>query len=134
MNIEEALVKRLLDHAGLKALINDKIYPEEIPQGTQLPAVFWIKVSDIKDHFLTGQSNLERPIYQFTAQANSKGAVTPVAEQIKKALCDYQGDLHGVEVQKIELQNELSSMEKSSDGTIRIFYEDLEFEITFVKE
>ena len=134
MNIEEALVKKLLDHAGLKALIGSKIYPEEIPQGTQLPAVFWIKVSDIKDHFLTGQSNLERPIYQFTAQANSKGAVRPVAEQIKKALSDYQGDLYGVEVQKIELQNELSSMEKSSDGTIRVFYEDLEFEITFVKE
>ena len=134
MDIEEALVKKLLNNTGLKALINDKIYPEEIPQGTQLPAVFWIKVSDIKDHFLTGQSNLERPIYQFTAQANSKGAVKPVAEQIKAALCDYQGDLHGVEVQKIELQNELSSMEKSSDGTIRIFYEDLEFEINFIKE
>ena len=134
MNIEEALTKRLLEYPSLKALINNKIYPEEIPQGTQLPAVFWIKVSDIKDHFLTGQSNLERPIYQFTAQANLKGAVKPVAEQIKAALCDYQGDLHGVEVQKIELQNELSSMEKSSDGTIRIFYEDLEFEVTFVKE
>jgi len=134
MNIEEALVKKLLDHAGLKALIGSKIYPEEIPQGVTLPAVFWIKVSDIKDHFLTGQSNLERPIYQFTAQANSKGAVKPIAEEIKKALCDYQGDLHGVEVQKIELQNELSSMEKSADGTIRIFYEDLEFEVTFIKE
>lgn len=134
MNIEEALVKRLLDYPGLKALINNKIYPEEIPQGTQLPAVFWIKVSDIKDHFLTGQSNLERPIYQFTTQANSKGAVKPVAEQIKAALCDYQGDLHGVEVQKIELQNEFSSMEKSADGTIKVYYEDLEFEITFVKE
>ena len=134
MNIEEALVKKLLDHAGLKALIGSKIYPEEIPQGTQLPAVFWIKVSDIKDHFLTGQSNLERPIYQFTAQANSKGAVKPVAEQIKAALCDYQGDLHGVEVQKIELQNEFSSMEKSADGTIKVYYEDLEFEINFIKE
>ena len=134
MNIEEALVKRLLDYPGLKALINNKIYPEEIPQGTTLPAVFWIKVSDNKDHFLDGQCKTERPIYQFTAQANSKGDVKPVAEQIKAALCDYQGDLYGIEVQKIELQNEFSSMEKSSDGTIRIFYEDLEFEITFVKE
>ncbi len=131
MNIEEALVKKLLDHAGLKALIGSKIYPEEIPQGVALPAVFWIKVSDNKDHFLDGQCKTERPIYQFTAQASTKGAVKPIAEEIKKALCDYQGDLHGIEVQKIELQNEISSMEKSSDGTIRIFYEDLEFEITF---
>jgi hypothetical protein len=134
MNIEEAMVEHLLNYPGLKALINDKIYPEEIPQKTKLPAVFWIKVSDNKDHFLDGQCKTERPIYQFTAQANSKGAVKPVAEQIKKALCDYQGILHGVEVQKIELQNEFSSMEKNGDGTVRIFYEDLEFEITFVKE
>jgi len=134
MNIEEALVKRLLDYPGLKALISNKIYPEEIPQGVTLPAVFWIKVSDVKDHLLTGQCKTERPIYQFTAQADTKAAAKNVAAQIKAALIDYQGDLYGVEVQKIELQNEFSSMEKSSDGTIRIFYEDLEFEVTFVKE
>lgn len=134
MNIEEAFTAYLLNHPGLKSLINKKFYPEEIPQRTVLPAVFWIKVSDNKDHFLDGQCKTERPIYQFTAQANSKGAVKPVAEQIKKALCDYQGDLYGIEVQKIELQNELSSMEKSNDGTVKVYYEDLEFEITFVKE
>lgn len=134
MNIEEAMVEYLLNYSGLKALIDDKIYPEEIPQKTKLPAVFWIKVSDNKDHFLDGQCKTERPVYQFTAQANSKGAVKPVTEQIKKALCDYQGILYGVEVQKIELQNEFSSMEKNADGTIRVFYEDLEFKVTFVKE
>lgn len=134
MNIEEAMVEYLLNYSGLKALIDDKIYPEEIPQKTKLPAVFWIKVSDNKDHFLDGQCKTERPVYQFTAQANSKGAVKPVTEQIKKALCDYQGILYGVEVQKIELQNEFSSMGKNADGTIRVFYEDLEFKVTFVKE
>lgn len=134
MDIEEALVKYLLDHPGISALIGNKIYPEEIPQNIKLPAVFWIKISDIKDHFLDGQCKTERPVYQFTAQASTKGAVKPIAEQIKVALCDYQGMLNGVFVQKIELQNEISSMEKSSDGTLRVFYIDLEFEVTFVKE
>ena len=134
MDIEEALVKKLLDHAGLKALIGSKIYPEEIPQGVTLPAVFWIKVSDVPEHTLTGQSELEQPVYQFTAQANSKGAVKPVAEQIKKALCDYQGVMGGITVQKIELQNKFSSMDKNNDGTIKVYYEDLEFQIFFIKE
>lgn len=134
MNIEEAVVKYLLDYPGLKALISNKIYPEEIPQSTKLPAVFWIKVSDIKEHFLSGQSDVENPIYQFTAQADTKAEARKVAEQIKAALCDYQGILYGVTIQKIELQNEISGMEKSSDGTLKVYYEDLEFEITFVKE
>ena len=131
MNIEEAVVKYLLDYPGLKTLISNKIYPEEIPQGTKLPAVFWIKVSDIPEHFLSGQSDVESPIYQFTAQAETKAGAKNVAEQIKKALCDYQGVMYGVTVQKIELQNEISSMEKSSDGTLKVYYEELEFEITF---
>ena len=134
MDIEEALVKRLLNYPGLNTLIENKIYPEEIPQGTKLPAVFWIKVSDVKEHFLDGQCKTESPVYQFTAQANSKAEVKPVAEQIEKALCDYQGTLEGIEVQKIELQNEFSSMQKNNDGTVKVFYEDLEFEVTFVKE
>lgn len=134
MNIEEALVKRLLSYTGLKALIGNKIYPEEIPQSTSLPAVFWIKVSDFKEHLLDGQCRTERPIYQFTVQASTKSAVKPISEQIKKALCDYQGVLYGIEVQKIELQNEISSMEKSQDGTVKVYYEDLEFQVTFVKE
>jgi len=134
MNIEEAFTDYLLDHAGLKALISSKLYPEEVPQGTKLPAVFWIKVSDIKDHYLTKQCELERPIYQFTAQASAKTGAKAVATQLKLALSDYQGTMNGVVVQKIELQNEMSSLEKSSDGTTKVFYEDLEFEINFVKE
>lgn len=134
MNIEEALVKKLLAYPGLKALIGSKIYPDEVPQGTKLPAVFWIKVSDFKEHLLDGQCKTERPVYQFTAQANTKGAVKPIAEQIKKTLCDYQGDLYGIEIQKIEQQNEISSMDKNQDGTVKVYYEDLEFQVTFVKE
>lgn len=134
MNIEEAFTAYLLNHSGLKALINNKIYPEEIPQKTALPAVFWIKVSDIKDHYLTGQCELERPIYQFTAQGNTKPEAKNVATQIKAALCDYQGIMNGVTVQKIELQNEMSSLEKSADGTLKVFYEDLEFQIFYIKE
>lgn len=134
MDIEEAFTAYLLNYPGLKALINNKIYPEEIPQGVTLPAVFWIKVSDVPEHTLTGQSEVEEPIYQFTAQANSKGTVKPVAEQIKKALSDYQGIMSGITVQKIELQNKFSSMDKNNDGTIKVYYEDLEFQIFFIKE
>ena len=134
MNIEEAFTAYLLAHPGLVALISGRFFPEELPQGTAYPAVVVIKISDVKDHTLTGQSELERPIYQFTALASTKSIAKAVAVQLKSALSDYQGIMNGVIVQKIELQNEISSLEKSADGTTRVYFEDLEFEINFIKE
>lgn len=128
MNIEEALV------AYLKTKNITKIYPDEIPQNVNLPAATYIKISDIKDHYLTGICELERPIFQFTAYAFTKSAAKTLAKSIKTALNDYQGTLSGIEIQKIELQNELSNLETSPDGTTRVFTEDLEFEINFIKE
>jgi len=134
LEIEAAFTTYLLAQTGLTALISRRFFFEEMPQGTPLPAVVCIKISDIKDHTLTGQSKLERPIFQFTALANTKPAARAVSNQIKAALCDYQGDMGGIFIQKIEQQNELSNLETSSDGTTRVYAEDLEFEINYNKE
>ncbi len=128
MEIEEALV------AYLKTKNITKIYPDEIPQNVNLPAATYIKISDIKDHYLTGICELERPIFQFTAYAFTKSAAKTLAKSIKTALSDYQGILSGFQIQKIELQNELSNLETSPDGTTRVFTEDLEFEVNYIKE
>jgi hypothetical protein len=95
MEIEEALV------AYLKTKNITKIYPDEIPQNVNLPAATYIKISDIKDHYLTGICELERPIFQFTAYAFTKSAAKTLAKSIKTALNDYQGTLSGIEIQKI---------------------------------
>ena len=133
MDIESALIVYLKAHTGLSALISTRLYFEELPQGTSFPAVVIIKISDFKDHYLSGQCELERPIFQFTAMGLTKASARLVANQLKLALCDYQGALSGIAVQKIELQNEITSMEKSADGTTKVYYEDLEFEINYVR-
>lgn len=134
MEIEEAFTSYLLSYTALTALISNRIYPEELPLGTQLPAVVWIKISDVKEHTLEGQYKQEQPIFQFTTYGTTKAAVRAVTNQLKAALCDYRGTLSGIFIQKIELQNEMSNLEKSSDGTLKIYTEDLEFQITFNKE
>ena len=133
MHIEEALVAHLLAQTGLAALISRRFFYEELPQGATLPAVTCNKISDIKDHTLTGQSELERPTYQFIAWASTKAGARAVAEQIKSILSDYQGTMGGITVQKIELQTEMSSLEKSPDGTTKVYFEDLEYQINYIK-
>lgn len=134
MEIEEALTAYLLAQAGLGALISNKFFFEEIPQGTTLPAVVCIKISDIKNHLLTEQDELERPIFQFTSFAQTKAAARNVLNQIKTALCDFNGTMSGIFIQKIEQQSEISNLETTSDGTTKVYTESAEFEINYIKE
>jgi hypothetical protein len=139
MSIEEAITAYLLSRPGLTALIGTRFHFDELEQdkpneSPKLPAVVCSRVSDVKTHTLTGQLTLERPVFQFTALAKTKAACRAVTDQMKAALVDYQGTLSGIEIQKIELQNEMNGLEKSSDGTMKIYTEDLEFEINYVKE
>jgi len=121
-------------YAGLTALVSTRIHYDELPQGEALPSVCVIQVSDVKSHLLTGQCTLERPMYQFTAYAATKAGARAVANQLKAALNDYHGTLSGIVVQKVELQNELSSLETSTDGTVHVYTTDLEYEVNYQKE
>ena len=134
MEIEQAFTAHLLAYVGLKALIDAKLFPEELPQGTVLPAVSYIKISDVKDRTLSGQSKLERPMFQFTAFGTTKASARAVSNQIKLALCDFTGQMGGIAIQLIALENELPDLETSSDGTLKVYTESLEFQINYEKE
>jgi hypothetical protein len=129
--LEAVLTTYLLAHPGLSALIARRFFYDELPQGTALPAVVCIKISDNKIHTFDGQNALERPMIQFTALAYKKIEARAVANQLKAALCDYQGTMGGIEIQKIELDNEISSMQKIDQD--KVYFEDLEFEINFIR-
>jgi hypothetical protein len=133
LELEEALVAYLLEYPGLTTLIGQRLYPDELSQGEKLPAVLYFKVSDVKDHTLAGQNKLERPIFQMTVFAVTKTDARAVANKIKTALNDYVGFMGGIFIQKIELQNELSNLETSSDGIIKVYTEDLEYQINYIK-
>jgi len=131
MHIEDAVLAYLKTQSGLTTLVGTRIYPEEVPETVQLPAVTYILVSNVPIHVLTGKITLERPVYQYTAYAATKAAARAIAAQIALALSDYHGTLSGVVVQKIELQNEMSTLISSADGTNKTYTHDLEFEITY---
>lgn len=99
--------------------------------GLSLPCVIYLKVSDIKNHHLKAQFPLERPIFQFSAYASTKAGARAINNQLQTALNDYQGTLSGLVIQKIELQNEYSTV--GMDGATRYYLEDLEYEVNFVR-
>lgn len=134
MDVYDALVARLKATAAVTDLVGQRIFPDEVPQGKLFPAVFYMTVSDTKDHFITEMSSLESPNIQLTTYADTKDGAAAVAEAIKTAINGYQGTLSGISIQCIKLINELPSMYKSADGTTQMFTHDLEFEVWHDKE
>ena len=137
MEIDEALTTYLLSRPGLTALIGSRLFPDETPQSIDLrtiSAVVYFNVSDTKDHSLTGQNKIENPFYQYTVYSPTRAGARAISNQIKTALCDYQGTLSGLTVQHIKLVNELVSKTTSTDGLIKVNTVDLEFEVIFEKE
>jgi hypothetical protein len=126
LEIEEAFTAYLISQIPTL-----KLYPEEIPQGTDPPAVSYINISDVLDHTLTEQSKLESPVFQFTVLALTKESARTVRNQIEAALKDFAGTMGGIKIQHIKLLNRLSGIKKSPDGTVKVYTEDLEFQISF---
>lgn len=129
MEIEEAIRAYLLTKTAITNLISTRIYTDQL-EGA-LPAIVYQKVSDVKDHTLTGQSELESPVFQLSAYATTKNAARTLSNAIKTALQDYTGTLSGIEIQWIELLNEFSTVEQTPE---KAYVEDLEYQIFFVKE
>lgn len=129
--IEEALTTYLLAQSGLTALIGARFFPDLLEDDSDLPAVVYLDVSNVPEHTLGGQLDLESPVIQFTAYATTKAGAKAVAAQLKTALSDYHGTLSGVPVQYIKLLNELSTVDTTGDGMIRVYTTDLEYEVNF---
>jgi len=132
MEIEEALTTYLLAQTGLTALIDRRFYFDILPQNCNLPAVVCTLISDVKDHTMTLQCDLERPMYQFSAYATTRAGARAVANQLKTALVDYHGTLSGIVVQYIRLAYEISTTETDADTKTSVTH--LEYEVNFIKE
>lgn len=140
MEIEEAFHAHLLAYTAFSDLIKNavtpatyRLYPDEAPEGTPMNYVVYINISDVKIHTLTGQSEIESPVFQFTIYAATKANAKAIAKQIKRALKDFSGVMSGVEVQHVKLLNELCTKYTSPDGTTSINVLDLEFEFLYIR-
>ena len=139
MDIDEALMAYLKAHSGLTALVGNidgtkRIFFAEAPQNTPLPYVVIIDVSNVIEGDLNGQLDVEMPNKQLTAYATTRAGAKAVAKQIRAACDDYHGTISGVVVQHMRLMTDLTTEERSADGTVRVHMTDLEYEITYVKE
>lgn len=83
--IEEVIVTKFTAHVGLSALIDERVYPNQLPQRPTLPAVVYTRISTLF-YQTRDSSSLERPRFQFDCWSDSYGGARAVAQQLRAAL------------------------------------------------
>lgn len=89
--IEQQLFEQLTDYAGLAALIGDRAYPQQLPQGAALPAVTYLHVSTapLLDRD-SRTANYSDDRYQITGWAATFDAALALRKQIKAAMGTFR--------------------------------------------
>jgi hypothetical protein len=87
--IEADVRTYLLDQPPVAALIDDRCYPERLPQNAALPAVTFRRVFGTEGITHDGPSGLGRSRLQFDCWATTYGEVLGVSGAIRSALRAY---------------------------------------------
>jgi hypothetical protein len=119
MSFESSLHDWLLSRADLSALIGDRMYPREAPQGVALPYVVRTRVSDPGQHHLGGRALIGNPRYQFDVFGDTSESARAVSEALRVALDGLvRCPLDATEtIYECRLDGEVDSYEPNADGS-----------------
>lgn len=90
----------LLDE--LENVIDDRVYPGEIPQGSSFPAITYNLISEQRLLTMQGPTSAVAKRMQIDAWATTFGAAWELAEAIRVALDGFRGTMGDTEIQGIE--------------------------------
>ncbi len=83
MSVESEIYTRLSTYAGLTALVVAKIYPLQLPQDIELPALTYFKVSDVPEHAMGADANIKTTRIQVSCWAETYGEAKALELQVK---------------------------------------------------
>jgi len=133
LELGEAIARYLMGYAGLIALVGDRIYPDELPQNPEYPAVtFTQSGEDEVETFTTPTTTMIGATYQFDCWASSRAGAVAVAKQLRKAWKNYSGvtgGTGGVTVNAVRKINRITNHYTDGDGRTIAYVETIEFEI-----
>ena len=86
MSVESELYDRLTTHAGLSALVSDRVYPGHLPQSPTLPALSFGRVSAGRPSAMGTDIGLVEARFQIDVWDKKYLSLVAVKEQVRAAL------------------------------------------------
>ncbi len=84
--IVETVVDLLKTQSSIAALVGDRIYPAELPDGTEFPACVVSKPTGMGEYTLDGDAGLENALVQVDSYAVNYALAVDVATAIRRFL------------------------------------------------
>jgi hypothetical protein len=93
MSAAAALVAHLAANAGVSALVGDRIYSQERPQGGTLPAIVYEQQFDEMDYSHNGDTGYIVHEFELTAWAATKLVADQIGAAVRAAISGFRGTL-----------------------------------------
>lgn len=105
--IEKSVRRLLLDHAGVSAIVANRIYTRRMPQGVTMPAgVVW-RITTPRERTHSGPSGLARTRLQVDWWCDEgSDSARLVSEQARKCLDGYRGTVEGIRIDSVAVEGD----------------------------
>lgn len=130
MSAQAAIIELLFGYAPLTALVGDRIYPGELPQGTVLPAVVVSHISTTPLTTIDAQApfSLVRSRVETTIIAKDYPGQQTVVAKVRGAANFKRGTLGGVTV--VSILRDLIGPDMRDTDTM-LFSQNIDFAVTW---
>jgi hypothetical protein len=108
---------RLVSHAGLAALVSDRVKPLVLPQGMELPAVTYELDGGGPINSGSGPTGTANRTCQVTTTAETYASAKEVAAQVEAALSGWEDESATPSLSPVLLTGERDDMSIVDDGT-----------------
>lgn len=107
MTMEASLFTFLTSDPAVSALIGTRMYPGVIPQGGLQPCIVYAKTSRTRQQLFCGTDGLLLTRIDIDCYAKRYIESVALANAVTAALQDFSGDMAGLAVPRVFLENEI---------------------------
>lgn len=122
--IGKVIYNRLESDAAISGIVQDKIYPDIVPQNVTYPFVVYTITNSTPVDYKDGQSNLEEITVQIDCYTQSYDDTQTLANNIRNNLDRFTGTVEGVEVTTIKY---ISSDSQVYNADLNVYWMSVDF-------
>jgi hypothetical protein len=130
--IEKAIYSLLSNDANVSGLVSTRIYPNEIPQGQDMPAIVYEQTAGDREHTMAGPIGMVNAGYVITCWSETYAVARQLADYVRIVLDGHSGTTGTQVVYVIFLENEMDNPARIADlQALKRYSKQLQFTVWF---
>ena len=131
---EEVIYELVTSNAQINTQINGRMYPGILPQGDDVPAIVYNRISTERQPIMQGPAAYATARIQLDLYTESYEQTKILANRVRHLLDYYDGRVGGTWVKAVLIEDESHSVEEDPETEQRLFRATLDFVVTHDEE